>query len=192
MMIKKLAGSLAFALALGVGLASSAHATPYDRILTEDSTIGFSYTQMGVTLDGSFRSFSGELRFDPASPENASAVIEVEPASVSTGMSEADSEVQDKTWFNTVAFPRARFESVSVTPLGEDRFEVAGRLSIKGTVQDVVAPASFRTDGDNAVFEGEFAIKRGDFSVGEGAWSKFDILANDIRVTFRITATTGQ
>lgn len=192
MMIKKRAASLAFALALGTGLASGVHAAPYERILTEDSAIGFSYTQMGVTLDGSFRSFSGELRFDPESPENASAVIEVELASVSTGMSEADSEVQDKTWFNTAVFPSARFESVSVTPLGDDRFEVAGRLSIKGTIQDVVAPASFRTEGDNAVFEGEFAIKRGDFSVGEGAWSRFDILANDIRVTFRITATNGQ
>ena len=30
---------------------------------------------------------------------------------------------------------------------------------------------------------------RGDFRIGEGAWSKFDIVANDVNVKFRITAT---
>ena len=38
------------------------------------------------------------------------------------------------------------------------------------------------------VFEGSLTIQRGDFSIGEGAWKAFDIVANDVVIKFRITA----
>jgi polyisoprenoid-binding protein YceI len=175
-------------LALASTLAAGAHATEYTRLVAEDSTVQFHYTQMGVTLAGGFRTFSGELSYDPARPEAARAQIEVDLASVSTGIVEADGEMQDKSWFHSAVFPTARFESTGVTPLGDDRVEVAGTLTIKGTSRPVLVPATIRAADDAAVFDGEFTIKRGDFAVGDGPWSKFDIVANDIRVSFRITA----
>ena len=39
------------------------------------------------------------------------------------------------------------------------------------------------------VFEGEFVIRRGDFAVGEGAWAHFDVVANEVRVRYQISAT---
>ncbi len=184
-----------FALSAGLvfgGLSLSAHAIDYEGIIAEQSTVSFRYTQMGVTLDGQFRQMDGQLSFDPAKPEEASAVIEIDLASITTGMREADSEVQDKAWFDTGNFPTARFESSAVTSIGEGRFEVAGTLSIKGMSRPVVVPATFRTDGDIAVFEGQFDLLRGDFSVGEGAWAKFDILANEIQVHFNIAAKAAR
>lgn len=180
--------TLSVALALAAGVPALAHATEYKRIVAEDSAIGFSYTQMGVTLEGGFDTFSGELHYDPASPESARAAIEVALGSVRTGIAEADGEVQDKSWFNSAVFPTARFESTAVTPLGDDRVEVAGTLTIKGAAQPIVVPATIRQSGDEAVFDGDFTIQRGDFAVGEGVWSKFDVVANDINVRFRITA----
>ena len=38
------------------------------------------------------------------------------------------------------------------------------------------------------MFEGSLTIQRGDFSIGEGAWKAFDIVANDVVIKFRITA----
>jgi polyisoprenoid-binding protein YceI len=180
--------TLSLALALAAGAPALAHATEYKRIVAADSAIAFSYTQMGVTLEGGFDTFSGELHYDPARPESARAVIEVALASIRTGIAEADGEVQDRSWFHSAAFPSARFESTVVTPLGDERVEVAGTLTIKGTTRPVVVPATIRRSGDEAVFDGDFTIRRGDFAVGEGAWSKFDIVANDVRVRFRITA----
>lgn len=180
--------TLTLALALAGGVPALAHATEYTRIVAEDSAIGFSYTQMGVTLEGRFDEFSGELRYDPARPASARAVIEVALGSIRTGIAEADSEVQDKSWFHSAAFPTARFESTTVTPLDDERVEVAGTLTIKGTTRPVVVPATIRNAGELAVFDGDLILQRGDFAVGEGAWSKFDIVANDVRVRFRITA----
>ena len=68
--------------------------------------------------------------------------------------------------------------------------EVAGQLSIKGKTQDVVVPATFTAQGNAGVFDGSFTIRRADFTIGEGAWAKFDIVANDVQIKFRITAAS--
>lgn len=182
---------LAIALAFGAALAPGAHALEYTALRPEASAITFAYQQMGVGLEGRFTRFDGQISFDPTQPEAASARIEVELASIDTGSPEGNDEVAGKAWFDTPSFPRARFVSQGVKALGDSRYEVSGTLAIKGREQAVVVPATVNTQGESAVFEGRFTIKRGDFAVGEGAWSAFDIVANEVHVTFRITADSG-
>lgn len=167
---------------------SAAHAAEYNQVQPDQSKIAFNYQQMGVSMDGSFGTFASQLRFDPAKPEAASAAIDVELASIDTGSEEGDDEAARKTWFNTKDFPAARFESTAVKALGGNKYEVAGKLTIKGTTKDVVVPATFTPQGNSGVFEGSLTIQRGDFSIGEGAWKAFDIVANDVVITFRISA----
>ena len=182
---------IVLAVALITSLAPLSQATEFNQVQAEQSRIGFSYTQMGVPMVGRFRTFSGQLSFDPAQPTNAKAAIAVDLASIDTGTPEADTEVAGKQWFNTPAFPTARFESVSVKALGDNRYEVAGTLTIKGKTQTVVVPATFTAQGTTGLFEGGFTIRRGDFAIGEGPWSAFDIVANDIQIKFKLTAKSG-
>ena len=170
--------------------AVSAQAADYTQVQTDRSAINFTYQQMGVKMDGHFKKFAAQLNFDPAKPAAAKAVFEVDLASIDAGSSEADQEVAGKSWFNTKAFPTARFVSSTVKPLGGNKYEVGGQLTIKGKTQDVVVPATFTAQGKSGVFDGSFMIRRGDFSIGEGSWAKFDIVANDIQVKFRITASS--
>jgi len=183
--MKRIALALAFA-----ALIPAAHAVEYTQVQPEKSAVNFIYKQMGVAVDGKFKKFSSQLNFDPAKPANAKASFDVELASVDTGASEGDDEVAGKPWFNTKAFPTARFVSGSVKALGGNKYEVAGQLTIKGKTQDVTIPATFAAQGNNGIFEGAFTIHRADFSIGEGAWAKFDIVANDVQIKFRITAST--
>lgn len=177
-------------LTLALATAFSAQAVEYTQVQTDKSTIHFTYKQMGVAVDGQFRKFASQLNFDPAKPSAAKATFEVELASVDTGAPEGDQEVAGKPWFNTRAFPTARFVSGTVKPLGGNKVEVAGQLTIKGKTQDVVVPATFTPQGNSGVFDGSFTIRRADFSIGEGSWAKFDIVANDVLIKFRITATS--
>jgi len=147
---------------------------------------------MGVKVDGKFRKFAAKFNFDPAKPTEASIAIDVDLASVDTGAPEGDQEVAGKPWFNTKAFPTAQFVSTSVKAVGGNRYDVAGKLTIKGKTQDIVVPATFVAQGNSGVFDGTFTIRRGDFAIGEGAWAKFDIVANDIQIKFRITAASGK
>ena len=177
-----------FGLALALALPFSAHAVEYTTVQKDKSRIDFTYKQMGVAVDGKFRRFSSTLSFDPAKPTAAKASFDVELASVDTGAPEGDQEVVGKPWFNAAAFPTARFVSGAVKPLGGNRYEVAGELSIKGKTQPVVVPATFTAQGNSGVFEGSFTLRRADFSIGEGPWAAFDIVANDILVRFHIQA----
>jgi polyisoprenoid-binding protein YceI len=169
-------------------LAPAAHAAPFTKVQADKSSIQFSYSQMGVPMDGRFRKFAGQLIFDPAQPTKATVAIDVDLSSIDTGTPELDTEAAGKDWFNTQAFPTARFVSSGVKALGGNRYSVAGKLTIKGKSRDLVVPATFTAQGGSGVFAGSFMIRRGDFSIGEGAWSAFDIVANDIQVKFRLTA----
>lgn len=182
---------LAHAVLLAVAVhAANAAAVEYKQVQADQSAIDFSYQQMGVKMDGKFKRFAAQLNFDPAKPAAAKAALEVELGSIDLGSGEADQEVAGKAWFNAKAFPTARFVSSNVKALGGNRYEVAGKLTIKGQTQDVVVPATFAAQGNRGVFDGTFTIRRGDFSIGEGAWAKFDIVANDIQIKFRITSTS--
>lgn len=174
--------------ALALGLTGTASAAEFTRVDTAASRIGFSYSQMGVELDGSFDKFKTELRFDPARPEAARTVLELQLASIDTGNVEANDEVKGKAWFHTAAHPTARFESSSVKPLGGNRYQLNGKLTIKGRTREVSAPLTYTPKGNTARFEGAFTIKRGDYAVGEGEWSDFGIVANEIKITFQVVA----
>ena len=177
-----LTAALAFA-------ATGAQAVEYGKLDTAASTIGFRFSQMGVTLDGSFKQFSAQLRFDPARPEAASTTVEVPLAGIDTGSAEGNDEVKTKPWFNTAQHPVARFVSASVKPLGANRYEVAGELSIKGKRREVRFPATFTPGPSAARFEGTLPLNRTDFGIGEGEWSAGDIVAHKVEVVFTLVAT---
>lgn len=184
--------TLAIAAAVGIFVPllapGTALAESYSRINAEDSRVAFTYRQMGVNLRGSFARFDGALVFDSERPEQASAQIEVALESISTGLAEADVEVVKPIWFNIPVFPVARFESRAVRVLDEPgHFEVSGALSIKGHTEEVVFPARFHAADGVGRFEGDLSIRRGDFSIGEGSWSRFNILANEVTVHFSIS-----
>lgn len=169
--------------------AVAAQAVEYNQVQADKSNIAFAYQQMGVKMDGKFKKFAATLTFDPAKPANAKAAFDVDLASIDTGGAESDQEVAGKVWFNTKLFPTARFMASSVKPLGGNRYEVLGQLTIKGKTQDVLVPATLTSQGNTASFDGAFTIRRGDFAIGEGSWAKFDIVANDVQVKFHIAAS---
>jgi polyisoprenoid-binding protein YceI len=157
----------------------------YTRVLPQQSRILFTYTQMGVALQGSFSRFAAELSFDPARPATAHASFDVDLASIDAGSADANGEVAGSAWFNTRAFPVARFATSAVRALGGNRYEFTGQLSIKGRTHPLVVPATFGADG---ALDGAFTLHRGDFAIGEGEWAAFDVVANDVQVRFHILA----
>jgi len=176
------------ALALLGLLPPLAHAAEFNRVQADRSSIAFSFSQMGVHMEGRCAKVASQLSFDPAAPSEARVTIEVDLASIDTGTPELDTEAAAQPWFNIKAFPVARFTSTAVTPGTGNRYTVAGKLSIKGKTREIVVPATFSAQGNTGTFAGRFTLRRGDFAIGEGPWSAFDIVANDVEVTFRLVA----
>lgn len=175
---------------LGV-LAVSAHAMQFSAVQPASSQISFVSKQMGVPVEGRFGKFAAQLAFDPARPDASKARIDVDLGSIDAGSADANKEVRGKNWFNTASYPTASFVASSVKPLGGDRYEVRGQLSMKGRSKDTVAVFNLKQNGKTAVFEGAFPFKRSDFGIGEGAWADPGIVADDVQVRFRLLASAN-
>jgi len=175
----------------GLLLASApihSQAAEFNLVQTDKSTLAFAYKQMGVPMEGNFGRFSVRINFDPARVNAAQAQIEVDLASIDTGSNEANDEVAGKQWFNTKAFPSAQFVSTGVKALGGNRYEVLGKLTLKGKALDVAAPFTFRQEGASGIFDGAFILKRLDYAIGEGAWTDVSAVANEIQIKFHVVA----
>lgn len=180
------------ALALGGLLASTpALALEFNAVQPAASRLEFTVKQMGVPVDGKFRRFSARMKFDPARPEAAQAEMEIDLASIDAGSSEANQEVVGKQWFDVRNHPSAKFTSTGLKALGGGRYELTGKLTIKGRTRDAVAPLTFKQEGSRGIFAGSLVIKRADFAIGEGPWADFATVANEIPVRFHIVAVTG-
>jgi polyisoprenoid-binding protein YceI len=158
-------------------------------LVPAQSEIAFTSKQMGVPVDGKFRTFSAQLAFDPKQPEASKVAFTVDLASVSFGAAESEAEVIRPPWFNTAKFPQATFQSSAVKAAGPGKFEVAGKLSIKGQAQDVKVPVTLVQSGANTTASGAFTIKRLDYKIGEGEWADTSMVANDVQVKFKLALT---
>ncbi len=178
-------------LALILTAPTIALATQYNTVVPDESNVQFVYTQMGVSMEGSFKEFEGEIEFDTDNPESASASFQVSLSSVDTGTTDGDEEVVKDEWFAVNNHPFASFTSEKVAVGSNNSYEVEGVLNIKGQEKSIVIPVQLSESENKAVFEGEFNINRGDFAIGEGSWSSFDIVANEVTVKVKITATSN-
>ncbi|MDT3672447.1 MAG: YceI family protein [Aromatoleum sp.] len=178
--------------ALGLSLGATAIAAPapasFNQVVADKGRIDFVFKQMNVPIEGHFRTFKTDLVFDPAAPEKSSVRLELDLASIDAGSSEANKEVVGKSWFNVKQNPKATFVSTAVKPLGGNRYEVAGTLTIKGKTQTVTAPVTVTQQGNTATFDGGFTLKRLEFAIGDGMWADTSVVANEVDVRFHAVA----
>ena len=172
-------------------LCNQVFALEFNQVQIGESSVTFGYKQMNVPLDGKFKKFSSAIQFDPAKVAGAKARLEIEVGSIDTGSAEGDDAVAGKLWFNAKAFPTASFVSTSLKALGGNRYEAAGKLTIKGKTLDVVAPVNFSSTGTRGLFDGGFTIKRLDYAIGEGEWADLGTVANEIQIKFHIVVNAS-
>ena len=182
MTFPKLLTALAFAAAV-------LPAAAQQKVVPAQSEIAFTSRQMGVPVDGKFRKFDAQVAFDPKKPETAKIGFTIDLASVSLGAAETEAEVVKPDWFNTKAFPQASFQSTAVKAQGGGKFEVTGKLTIKGATKDVVVPVQLAQAGGTTTATGAFALKRLDFKIGEGEWADTSMVANEVQVKFKLALT---
>ena len=179
------------ALGLALGLAGLTAALPTPALAAQtlipaQSEIVFVSTQMGVPVEGRFRQFEAQVDFDPGNPAASRVQLDVATGSATVGVKETDAELPKPTWFNVAAFPKARFESTAIKAVGPGRYEVAGRLSIKGLSRDVLVPVAMTQSAGTTVATGTLAIPRLGFKIGENEWADTSMVADQVTIRFKI------
>lgn len=156
------------------------------QLQAAQSEIAFTSRQMGVPVDGRFKRFDAQLAFDPKKPEAGKVSLNIDLASVSLGAAELETELAKAPWFDVKKTPQASFQSTAIKAAGPGKFEVAGKLAIKGQTRDIVVPITLAQAGGLTTASGGFVLKRLEFKIGDGEWADTSMVANDVQVKFKL------
>jgi polyisoprenoid-binding protein YceI len=142
---------------------------PQDRFALEVYKTGIWSGKKHLFL---FQKFAGSVRFDPASPENATVQLSIEGASAvcqDTWVSPSDLQsVQNKAFelMDVARHPQLVFSSERIGAGGSNRFQVQGSLSIRGIARPVVVTVVMvRQDEETLIFNGSAEVRLKDYGL---------------------------
>ena len=115
------------------------------------TTIEFAVKHMMfTTVRGRFTKFSGTLRVDESSPDFSGVDVDIEAASIDTGVADRDVHLRSADFLDVDNHPRITFRSTAVEGAhgkDGDHFRINGDLEIRGQVMPVTLEATFEGVG---------------------------------------------
>ncbi len=167
--------------------AQSGHAAAW-IIDPAKSKIGIIAKVNGITAAGHFEGYSAKINFDPEDLKSAQIIVEIDLAAAKMKDPQQTAALGGTDWFDITQFPKAKFTSTGIKATGDNTFEMAADLTLKGKTLPVTLPFTFTTTNNKAHAVGELMIMRNDFSVGQGQFSSGAIVALEVKVTLDISA----
>ncbi len=143
----------------------------------DHSCAAFAIRHMALAhVRGQFAKMQGVIHFDPADRTHATVDVEIEVASVNTGIKKRDEHLLTGDFFDQNKYPTIRFKSNSVDFLDEKRCRVSGSLTIHGTTRPVVFEGEYAGPRKNPYgeettigFSGTTTVNREDFGIMWGS-----------------------
>lgn len=185
----KIHTSFALIALTGAMLTFSGAVLAQQKLIPAQSSIGFVTKRMGVPLEGTFKKFDGQISFDTAKPDAAKVTFTIDTGSATLGSPETDAEMPKAPWFHIAKFPQASFQSASVKSLGGGKYQITGKLTIKGNVKDVEIPVALAQANGVTTATGQFTIKRLTYKIGDGEWADTSMVADDVQVKFKLAVS---
>ncbi|MEU5433126.1 YceI family protein [Streptomyces sp. NPDC020719] len=161
------------------------------------SRIGFTVRHAMVTnVRGAFAGFEGTLELNGADPAASSAVLDVQVATVDTGIADRDNHLRSGDFFDAEQFPLMTFRSTEAQQLGGDSYRIIGDLTIKDVTRPLAIDLEFNGSavdpyGNQRVgFEGSADILRSDWGLTWNAALETGgvVVSDKVKLTFDISA----
>jgi polyisoprenoid-binding protein YceI len=135
------------------------------------SNLKFTVTHMVVSeTEGSFKIFDGTVEHTKADMSDAKINFSVDMNSINTENENRDKHLKGDDFFNAEKFPTATFVGKSFKPLGDNKYELVGDLTIRDVTKSVKFAVRFggiatSTRGDKAGFKATTTINRFDYNL---------------------------
>ncbi len=171
------------------GLPAFADAPAY-KLVKDKSSLKFYAINNGAPVEGEFKDFSADIKFNRDKPEESKITVEVSTASVFTDYEEVAKNLISKDWLAVSEFPKAVFTSEKISKMpNSDNYYADGTLKLRDKTIPVMLNFQVQfVDDKNAIAKGFVTLRRSDFGVGQGEWKKDDVVKNEVRVEFRVVA----
>jgi polyisoprenoid-binding protein YceI len=101
---------------------------------------------MFTTVRGRFRTFTGTVIVDERNPDNSRVDVEIDAASIDTGVADRDAHLRSADFLDVENHPKIVFHSTRVDGAHKkegDRFKITGNLEIRGKAMPVTLDATF-------------------------------------------------
>ena len=173
---------------LGSLVALPAQAAQWN-VMKDKSTLIFSATQNNATVEGQFKSFQVDIRFDPNDLSTGYVKVMVDMNSVSAGYDELMATLKMPDWFSVQSYPQAIFEGKVFSHLEGQHYAVKGLLTVRDkTVPLTVAFELQDYQPDHAKAIGKAILSRTAMGVGQGQWQDTKAVKDEVAVSFVIDA----
>lgn len=167
----------------------AATAVPEWNIVPVVSTLKITATQNESPVTGEFKTFTGEIHFDPAMLNASSVRIVVDIGSVETSYKEVGETLKTQEWFDAKMFPQAIFLANHFTKVNGNTYRANGTLTIRDKMLPVVLIFVLdQYSQKTAHVTGSVTIRRTLFGVGRGDWANTTEVKDDVKVDFVISA----
>ncbi len=139
------------------------------------SNVKFTVSHLIVSdVDGSFKIFDGVMEHTKADYSDAKINFTIDVTSINTDNENRDKHLKSDDFFNAEQFPAIKFQSTSFTPIGGNKYKLAGNLTIRDVTKPVVFETTYggtiNTGGKTkAGFKAKTTINRFDYNL---KWSK--------------------
>jgi polyisoprenoid-binding protein YceI len=139
------------------------------------TNVKFSVSHLVISdVEGTFKTFDGTMEASKPDFSDAKINFTVDVASINTDNDQRDNHLKSDDFLNAAKFPQMKFTSTSFTPQGDNKYKLAGNL----TIRDVTKPVTFDVKyggtvtamgGTHAGFKATTKVDRFDYNL---KWSK--------------------
>lgn len=158
------------------------------------SSVRFSVNHMVVSeAEGTFKMWDGTVEHSKDDFSDAKINFTVDVNSINTDNERRDGHLKSDDFFNAEKFPTMKFESTSMKPLGNNKYELKGNL----TIRDVTKPVTFQVThggviagsrGRKAGFKATTTINRFDYNL---KWDRATetgglVVGKEVEVTVKV------
>lgn len=152
------------------------------------SQLKFSVTHMGISdVSGLFKVFDANITTTKPDFSDATFELSADASSIDTDIEMRDNHLKGADFFDVANNPKLMFKSTSITKTGDNKYKLAGDLTMHGVTKPVTMDLWYRgtivnerSKTPTAGFQLTGNIKRSDFNFG----SKFPAaaLSDDIAI----------
>lgn len=132
------------------------------------STVQFRVRHLLVNrVHGEFKRLRGRFDYEPGNPASWRADVEIDAASIDTGIEKRDRHLRSEDFLHVSSHPAIRFVSTDAEPTVDGAFQLKGKLTIRGVTRPVVLEVEPLPAPEGRVrFKAEASVDRTHFGVG--------------------------
>ena len=143
---------------------------------------------------GRFNKITGTVRHIPDSKSGLELDVTMAIDSVDSGSERLDGHLKSEDFFFAEKYPNATFKSSSSKKVGENTYEVSGKLTMRGVTRPITVNVDWlgtseSRRGRTCGLETEFTVKRSEFGISYGV--SMGMLGEETKIIVALEGRSG-